>query len=583
MRWTKFSFWALGLLTTLALASQVTSQNPAPVVKNQPMLNAIEVQTRGPIHEAFAQPFDNKPAPGEIVPKEPPPAIPEDPPTEQPDIGNADWIPGYWAWDAERRDYMWVSGVYRVAPQGRTFVPGYWSQTDGGWRWIPGFWTGQNQQDLPYTPEPPAPLDSQPQLEPPNDDSVYIPGTWIWRGDRFIWRPGYFAAAQAGRVWVPPTYIWTPNGYLFVDGYWDYPFDSRGLLYAPVYFNSPLWNTPGWRYRPGFALSFGAFFDSAFSGPGFQFYFGNYYGPGYAGLGYRPWYSGRGRYDPVFAQYGWQNHRGNRNWVAGVQQTYANRAAGRAAVPPRTFAQQNALVASKKGSATVVPVGQFKGNNVRIVKASPTRVAQQKVASQKTRQLAVNRQRLDATGAKQGFNRNLPQGRTLNLPTMQTRTPGVTNIPGGTRVNPSRPAVVTPKGGKQQFVPKNVTPKGSKQQFVPRSVTPKVGGQQFVPRNVTPKAVPRVTPQVAPRHVAPRPVPRVAPQVAPRVNVPRYTAPRPAPVVRSAPQYRPAPVVRSAPQYRPGAPRISAPQRSSRPPAARPGGGGGRPGGGRRR
>ena len=27
-----------------------------------------------------------------------------------------------------RQDFMWVSGVYRVPPQNRTFVPGYWTR-----------------------------------------------------------------------------------------------------------------------------------------------------------------------------------------------------------------------------------------------------------------------------------------------------------------------------------------------------------------------------------------------------------------------------------------------------------------------
>src|SRR5688572_13896529 len=68
--------------------------------------DGLEVQTRGPVHEAYAQPNDFKPLPGEVVAKEPPPAVPEQPPEFRPEGNNIEWIPGYWAWDPERTDYL---------------------------------------------------------------------------------------------------------------------------------------------------------------------------------------------------------------------------------------------------------------------------------------------------------------------------------------------------------------------------------------------------------------------------------------------------------------------------------------------
>src|SRR5207245_2414464 len=100
----------------------------------------IEVQTRGPVHEAFAQPADSGPPPD--APQQPPDPIPEQPPAERPDGENVQWIPGYWAWDAEQNRFLWVSGTYRDAPPGRQFVPGYWTQDGLAWRWVPGFWNG---------------------------------------------------------------------------------------------------------------------------------------------------------------------------------------------------------------------------------------------------------------------------------------------------------------------------------------------------------------------------------------------------------------------------------------------------------
>src|SRR5687767_12022691 len=58
----------------------------------------VEVQTRGPVHEAYAQPFDATPEPNMAVPKAPPEPIPELPPEERPEGDNVQWIGGYWAW-----------------------------------------------------------------------------------------------------------------------------------------------------------------------------------------------------------------------------------------------------------------------------------------------------------------------------------------------------------------------------------------------------------------------------------------------------------------------------------------------------
>ena len=53
-------------------------------------------------------------------------------PPRSPQGADVEWIPGYWAWDDERNDYLWISGIWRDIPPGRQWVPGYWSQVDGG-------------------------------------------------------------------------------------------------------------------------------------------------------------------------------------------------------------------------------------------------------------------------------------------------------------------------------------------------------------------------------------------------------------------------------------------------------------------
>jgi hypothetical protein len=85
-----------------------------------------EVLTRGPVHEAFAGMVTFNPEPGIVISKAPPEVIEEMPPEERPEGDNVSWIPGYWGWDDERSDFLWVSGTWRALPPGRAWMAGYW-------------------------------------------------------------------------------------------------------------------------------------------------------------------------------------------------------------------------------------------------------------------------------------------------------------------------------------------------------------------------------------------------------------------------------------------------------------------------
>src|SRR5262245_42429397 len=56
--------------------------------------DGVEVLTRGPIHEAFAEPVGGVPQAGPVIVKQPPPAVEEMPPDRAPQ-GDMQWIPGY--------------------------------------------------------------------------------------------------------------------------------------------------------------------------------------------------------------------------------------------------------------------------------------------------------------------------------------------------------------------------------------------------------------------------------------------------------------------------------------------------------
>ena len=109
---------------------------PSPASAEQ----GVQVLTRGPVHEAFAETVTYDPEPGIVVPKTPPAAIEEVPPDQRPEGANVAWIPGYWGWDDERNDFLWVSGVWRDLPPGRQWVPGYWGKSAQGSQWTSGYW-----------------------------------------------------------------------------------------------------------------------------------------------------------------------------------------------------------------------------------------------------------------------------------------------------------------------------------------------------------------------------------------------------------------------------------------------------------
>jgi hypothetical protein len=458
----------------------------------------VEVLTRGPVHEAFAEPFDANAAPGPAVAKEPPPPIPEAPPEERPQGDNVQWIGGYWAWDADRSDFIWISGTYRNAPPGRQFVPGHWVNTNDGWRWVAGYWAPINQTDPQYVEQPPAPLETEPALPPPDDNSTYVPGYWRYQDSAFVWRPGFYTQFRPGRIWVSPRYEWTPAGYLFVDGYWDYPLEDRGLLFAPVWFNRPYWRTAGWYYRPYYSIALDALLDCLFWRPGWcHYYFGDFYGPGYARLGYRPWF-GRG-FDPLFNYYRW-NHRGDGNWLASRHRTFNDRMAGRTALPPQTFAHQTA------GNRMVVPLNQV--NHTRVTRMTATQLNVQKANVQRTHELGQARvQRENGLTARNvnGLKATVHNGQSHALKVAPNSVSGA----GVPRVL-NNAATTSHSNGVPSVLPKTVT-------------TPHVAAPHYTPKAATP----RYTPQVAPHYTPPVATPHVTQHAAPRVvnHAPAHAAP----------------------------------------------------------
>jgi hypothetical protein len=307
----------------------------------------MDVQARGSVHEAFGEPTRAAPITGAVVPKAPPPRIEEAPPEQRPEGDNIVWIPGYWAFDNEAADFMWISGFWRAVPPGRNWVPGSWQATTGGYHWVGGYWgVAEASGEAEYLPVPPETIDRGPSIPAPAEGYNYVPGCWVYQTVRYVWRPGYWIAHRPGWCWTPACYRWTPCGYVFISGYWDLPLFDRGLLFAPVVFTRPLWLRPGFFYRPSFCIQPDFLCGALFVRPRCGcYFFGDFFAAGYR-RDFVPWIDYRFARVNIDVNFGYYRHNFARHggWETGLGALYAGRYRGDIGRPPRTLVQQNTVI-----------------------------------------------------------------------------------------------------------------------------------------------------------------------------------------------------------------------------------------------
>ncbi len=507
--------------------------------------DGVQVLTRGPVHEAFAETVVFNPTAGIVVAKTPPAQIEEVPPDQRPEGANVAWIPGYWGWDDERTDFLWVSGIWRVLPPGRQWIPGYWGGAAQGSQWTSGYWADAQASEVEYLPEPPASVETGPNVAAPSAEDRWLPGSWVWQQSRYAWRPGYWASVQPNWDWIPAHYVWAPRGYVFVDGYFDYAVGRRGILFAPVYFNSSVYSRQGFFYSPTTVIDSGVFSDQLFLRPNYcHYYFGDYYAAGYARSGYCPSFSYQSQrygYDPIYAHHSWE-HRREPGWERQVQTTFQDRRDHQESRPPRTLAAQNALVAGNprnRGFVAATSLGQLATRQ-----DSPLRL--QPVAKDERQQFAKHGQDIQ----KFGHDR---QGLEAKATTSSTVAP--TKVGG----EPSRVKLpLSPLASKpvDQLGANNVPPRAHQVLKPDLTVEPKPRAEAQPRPNFDPQPKPNVEPQPRPT-VNPQPKPRIEPQ--PRAGLesqPRPKAgPTPRPTLEAEPQPKASaePHPAAAPQPRPKA------------------------------
>ncbi|HEV3304188.1 MAG TPA: hypothetical protein VG055_31350 [Planctomycetaceae bacterium] len=205
-----------------------------------------------------------------------------------------------------------------------------------------------------YCPKPPDSLESGPVGDPPSNDCVWIPGTWIYRGGRFLWLAGQWGRLYPGWSWVPAHFCWAPAGYVFVDGFWDYDLSHRGTCFAPCAFNTI--PAAGFVYSPTVVLNCETFTEYLFCQPQCGCYcFGDYYGPSQLRDGCYPWFAfhmSHFGYDPLYACCSWQ-HRHDVGWHQKLIADYRQRRDHMEFRPPHTYS--TLLARAKQSGANKTP------------------------------------------------------------------------------------------------------------------------------------------------------------------------------------------------------------------------------------
>jgi hypothetical protein len=342
-------FAVLSILAVLSSVWSASSVAQTPPMPPEELPAGAEVLNRGPVNEAFAEPVTLQDEAGLVVPREPPADIEEIPPESRPYGNEYVWIPGYWGWDADRDDFIWIGGCWRMAPPKMYWVPGYWTQVPDGWEWVAGFWTPVGVHEVQYLPAPPPPLDIDAPGPPPDPDQIWVPGCWYWARNQYVRRPGYWLLQRADWVWVPSHYSWSPRGYIFVAGHWDYALSDRGVMFAPVYFPPSVRGRRGFAFTPDIVINIDLITINLFAYPRYShYYFGDYYDDSYVSMGIYPWFDCdrfHTWYDPVYVHDRWRHSRNDSHWGEHQREEYDRFRQDRNSRPPRTYRDQQTRLA----------------------------------------------------------------------------------------------------------------------------------------------------------------------------------------------------------------------------------------------
>ena len=496
--------------------------------------DGAEVLTRGPVHEAFAATITFKPVAGITVPKAPPAAIEELPPDQRPEGDNVTWIPGYWAWDDENAEFLWVSGIWRNLPPGRQWMPGYWSESAGEFQWVSGYWADAAVEEVEYLPEPPPSIEAGPNIKRPSVDHSWMPGAFVWYQSRYFWRPGYWEVCQPDWVWVPSYYVRTPRGYIYVDGYYDYDVVRRGMIFAPMRFTPAYYARPGYHYRPVTVININVFTDHLFLRPSCRhYYFGDYYAPECRRSGYyssHSYYSGGHGYDPIYAHACW-SHRHEDHWERHVEENYSFYRDNKDERPPHTlvaFEKFNAKPDKNRrvDAAFVTPIGRLPSGKDSVIKLKPVNDDERTKFAQRGREIRDFGEQRKLLGTKPANTPDIGKpgkgesDKSEPVRVKVPRSPVMAKIPEqGTKdaSPPKRREFVMPDDKSGDKLDPKMRPGGKPKVKVDAEPSDQPGRKKELDPNAPPKDGPKVDPRRMPK-VEPKEEPKVDPRRMPKIE-----------------------------------------------------------------
>jgi len=370
----------------------------------------VETLTQGPIHEAFANPTDLDPTPGPVVARQPPPDIQEEPPEYMPE--ESAWIGGYWSWDDDRDDFIWVTGVARKTPPGMRYVLGYWTEVEGGWQRVSGFWASAEMTEIAYRSPPPNTLEAGPSSPAPADNYFWVPGNWTYYDTGYRWRAGYWTPYQQDWIWVPARWVWTPGGFVYLPGFWDFQLAFRGQFFAPIYFQRPVYQQATYVYRPWCVIPTTNLFIHLWVRPNHcHYYFGNYYGPRYVTAGFQPWCNythQRRHYDPLFTYASVHYRRQGVDFVGRVQGWHDHYERHEDYRPSRTWREQQVVrrdqprqnLETQLVARNIVEVAERNDAPVRLTKLDSRAKQVQIERTKELRELNTSRKQVEKEAAQ---------------------------------------------------------------------------------------------------------------------------------------------------------------------------------------
>ena len=480
--------------------------------------DGMQVLTRGPIHEAFAEAAMTGAVAGVVVKRVPPDPIAELPPVQRPEGYNVAWIPGYWSWDDDRNDFIWVSGVWRDLPPGRQWVPGYWTPAGRGAQWISGYWANAAQTEVSYLPAPPKSYESGPSSPSPGPNTIWSPGCWIWQQSGYAWQPGYWVAQQPDWVWSPAHYTWTPRGYVYVGGYWDHDIVHRGVMFAPIHYNRPVYTRPNYSYSPSTVIDLLVVAAALFVQPRTNhYYYSDYYDSRYERRGIYPWYSKQAtRYgeDPLYAHYRSTQLRRDPDWVNHMAEQYRYRRDHVDARPPQTLAHQINIINNLKAKAPrdfVIGrhLADFIQSKTLPLRFTPVNVDERKQIErrgQEVNRFQLERRRLESAPVASGRTKAPPkttqQPVRLRMPASPVAARPIQNVQ-GVKAPPPIPVAPKPQAIDRRgrpMKPQKVEAQPNVQPRPQRTETP----QQMKPQRVESKPEVRSQQQPEPKAQSPR-------------------------------------------------------------------------------